>query len=89
MRSESYAALRRVVAAPRDELMVVQTFANISHAGGEILPGLVERRICEAHLFLTGEYITDYNKSAYGYTILRDRVIVFEKEAGHEHTMDR
>ncbi len=89
MRSESYAALRRVVAAPRDELTVVQTFANISHAGGEILPGLVERRICEAHLFLTGEYITDYNKSAYGYTILRDRVIVFEKEAGHEHTMDR
>ena len=86
--SGSYTALRHMLSAPSDDLNVVQTFAVISRAGGEILPALVERRICEAHLFLTGEYITDYTQSNFRYTILQNRVIVSEKEAQHENPVD-
>lgn len=83
MSGANYAKLRSMIADPSDTLTVVQTFAAISHAGGEILPALVERRICEAHLFLTGEYITDYTASAYRYEIVNGEVVV------NEAAMDR
>lgn len=69
MTGSGYTLLRSVIAEPSNERMVVQAFANISHAGGNILPALVQRRICEAHLFLTGEYVTDYTRTGYTYTI--------------------
>lgn len=78
MSGANYAKLRSVIAAPSDALTVMQTFAAISHAGGKILPALVERRICEAHLFLTGEYITDYTASAYRYEIVHGEVVIYE-----------
>ena len=88
MSSGSYTALRHMLATSSNDLTVVQTFAVISRADGEILPALVERRICEAHLFLTGEYITDYTQSNYRYTILQNRVIVSEKEVQYEDPVD-
>lgn len=72
-----YAYFRSVLTdTDTTELELVQAFARISRAGGETLPGLVERRICEAHLFLHGEYLTDYRLSGYTYTISNNVVTV-------------
>lgn len=80
MSSAEYSNLRAVIAEQTDDLELVKAFTAICHAGGEILPSLVERRICEAHLFLTGEYITNYKSSGYGYVIF-DGVLFVQKEA--------
>lgn len=76
MTGGGYTGLRNALANPTDELAVVQAFAKICHAGGEVLPALVERRICEAHLFLTGEYVTDYTRTGYTYAISGNTVRV-------------
>lgn len=81
MTDNTYAYFRSVITdAEATELELVQAFAVISKAGGETLYGLVERRICEAHLFLHGEYITDYRESGYTYTVSNNTVTV--REAG-------
>lgn len=81
MQGDGYSNLRRVIAAPTDADAVMEAFTAICHAGGEILPGLVERRICEAHLFLTGKYITNYKASGYRYMIFNGELTV-AREAG-------
>ena len=62
------------------EAQIMQAFAEICHAGGEALSALVERRLCEAHLFLTGQYITDYRLSGYDYTITGQAVTIYKTE---------
>ena len=45
---------------------------NICHAGGQVLPSLVERRLCEAQLYVIGSYSTaptDYTYSVIGDTV--------------------
>lgn len=70
-----YENLRKVIADRElDELTVMQVFAQISHAGGKLLPALVQRRICEAHLFCTGEYLTNFADTGYTYEIVGDTV---------------
>lgn len=76
MQGENYANLRSAITEPTNADKVMDTFTAICHAGGEILPALVERRICEAHLFLTGEYITNYKASDYRYVIFNGSLIV-------------
>lgn len=76
MTSSSYAGFRSAIAAPVDEQTVIQAFANLSHAGGKVLPGLVDRRICEAWLYLHGQYITSSADTGYTYVISGDTVIV-------------
>lgn len=69
MSDAAYDSFRDTVLNSRDEPAVVQAFANICHAGGQLLPGLVERRICEAELFLTGQYVTDAAATRWTYSI--------------------
>ena len=76
MTSSSYAGFRSAIAAPVDEQTVIQAFANLSHAGGKVLPGLVDRRICEAWLYLHGQYITSSADTGYTYVISGDTVTV-------------
>ena len=76
MTSSSYAGFRSAIAAPVDEQTVIQAFANLSHAGGKVLPGLVDRRICEAWLYLHGQYITCSADTGYTYVISGDTVTV-------------
>ena len=76
MTSSSYAGFRSAIAAPVVEQTVIQAFANLSHAGGKVLPGLVDRRICEAWLYLHGQYITSSADTGYTYVISGDTVIV-------------
>ena len=45
---------------------LINAFALWCTAGGQILPGLVRRRLCEANMFLNGEYSTT-KPSNYGY----------------------
>ena len=45
---------------------LIRTFSLWCSAGGQILPGLVRRRLCEANMFLNGEYSTT-KPSNYGY----------------------
>lgn len=80
--SADYQGFRTALCQPTSDLMLVQAFAKLSHAGGEILPGLVQRRICEAHLWLTGEYITDYTQSGYDYMITGGVVCICRREDG-------
>ena len=80
MTDSGYANFRAaLMSADTTELELVQAFARISRAGGEVLYGLVERRICEAHLFLHGEYLTDYHLSGYTYTV-SNNVVTVEQE---------
>lgn len=73
--SPDYENLRRVIEDRElDELTVMQVFAQISHAGGKLLPALVQRRMCEAHLFCTGEYLTNFADTGYTYEIVGDTV---------------
>lgn len=75
-----YAYLRDLLQDPTaDELAVVQAFANICHAGGKVLPGLIERRICEAQLYLSGRYTTSSAQTDYTYTIQGDTVTVLRR----------
>lgn len=75
MTAENYRNFRATLCREDiSDLALVQAFAQLSHAGGEILPALVNRRICEAYLWLTGQYITDCTQSGYGYTIVDNAV---------------
>lgn len=81
MAEGSYTALKAALQGGSEQ-QLMQAFADICHAGGVVLPSLVERRICEAHLFLTGQYITDYRLSGYTYIVSGGAVTVFKKGAG-------
>lgn len=75
MSSASYADFRAALQDPTtEELAVVQAFANICHAGGQVLPSLVERRLCEAQLYLSGNYST--TPTDYTYSVIGDTVTV-------------
>ena len=75
MSSASYANFRAALQDPTtEELAVVQAFANICHAGGQVLPSLVERRLCEAQLYLSGSYST--TPTDYTYSVIGDTVTV-------------
>ena len=81
MTAENYRNFRAALCSEDiSDLVLVQAFAQLSHAGGEILPALVNRRICEAYLWLTGNYITDCTRSGYGYTIVDDTVCIQRAE---------
>lgn len=45
---------------------LINAFALWCRAGGQILPGLVRRRLCEANMFLNGEY-SNTKPASYGY----------------------
>ena len=76
MTSNSYAGFRSALTVSTDEQTAIQAFANLSHAGGKVLPGLVDRRICEAWLYLHGQYITSSADTGYTYVISGDTVTV-------------
>ena len=76
MSLDTYEGFRGVILEGKQGLALVQAFANICHAGGEVLPSLAERRICEAALYLTGQYVTDYTATGYTYTASGNGVIV-------------
>lgn len=78
--TKGYESLERVIANPYDPDELVETFAGICHAGGKILPALVERRICEAWLFLTGIYTNNYQETGYRYEIIADEVKTYRTE---------
>lgn len=78
--SNGYESLERVIANPYDPDELVETFAGICHAGGKILPALVERRICEAWLFLTGEYVKNVYDTDYDYAIRGGQVYVYKSQ---------
>lgn len=80
MTSSAYASLRQVIADPQSPDELVQVFSRICHAGGEILPALVGRRICEAWLFLTGIYTNNYQETGYRYEIIADEVKTYRTE---------
>lgn len=69
MSSDGYAGFRELIISGGTEQEIVTAFAQICHAGGEVLPGLIERRICEAYLYCTGQYVTDYTDTGYTYTV--------------------
>lgn len=79
MSSEDYAGFRALIVSGGTEQEIMTAFAQICHAGGEVLPALVERRICEAYLYCTGQYVTDYTATGYTYTVVGGSVTV-EKE---------
>ena len=79
--SEGYAGFRQLIISGGSEQEIISAFAQICHAGGEVLPGLVERRICEAYLYCTGQYVTDYTATGYTYTVSGNSVTI-EKEGG-------
>lgn len=72
--SKSYSGFRSALCRQGSDMELVQAFAQLSHAGGQILPALVNRRICEAYLWLTGQYITDSTQSGYTYTVENNTV---------------
>ena len=80
MTSSAYASLRQVIADPQSPNELVQVFSRICHAGGEILPALVGRRICEAWLFLTGIYTNNYQETGYRYEIIAGEVKTYRTE---------
>lgn len=80
MRDSGYATFRRTIfSADADALTVAQAFAEICHAGGKILPSLVSRRLCEAQLYLHGDYVSSVALTDFTYVIDGDAVIVSEK----------
>ena len=69
-----------MIANPYDPDELVETCAGICHAGGKILPALAERRICEAWLFLTGEYAKNVSDTDYDYAIRGGQVYVYQSK---------
>lgn len=74
--SGGYDDLKRIIKRGGSDTQLMNTMAQICHAGGKILPALVQRRICEAHLYLTGEYTNDYRQTGWTYKIIGDSVVV-------------
>lgn len=79
MTSDTYAGFRERIRKGGTEQALYTAFAQICHAGGEVLPALVQRRLCEAHLYCTGQYETDYRSTGYTYTVI-DGGILVQKE---------
>lgn len=76
MSSDTYAGFRTLIVSGGTEQEIMTAFAQICHAGGEVLPGLVERRICEAYLYCTGQYVTDFTATGHTYTVSGGAVTV-------------
>lgn len=71
---------------PIPDLEIADAFAVLCSAGGEILPGLVKRRINEAEIFLYGSYDTALTNfvvviiDANGGTVDGNRVVAYNKD---------
>ncbi len=71
---------------PIPDLEIADAFAVLCSAGGEILPGLVKRRINEAEIFLYGSYDTTLTNfvvviiDANGGTADGNRVVAYNKD---------
>lgn len=78
MEDGSYTALKAALQSGGEQ-QIMAAFADICHAGGEVLPALIERRLCEGYLYLTGQYVTDYTQTGYSYVISGGEVVVFRK----------
>lgn len=71
---------------PIPDLEIADAFAVLCSAGGEILPGLVKRRINEAEIFLYGSYDTTLTNfvvviiDANGGTADGNRVVTYNKD---------
>lgn len=71
---------------PIPDLEIADAFAVLCSAGGEILPGLVKRRINEAEIFLYGSYNTALTNfvvviiDANGGTVDGNRVVAYNKD---------
>lgn len=76
MDSEEYASFRYQILKGGQGLSFIQAWAQICHAGGQVLPALADRRICEANLYLSGRYATSPEATGYTYTISGDNVVV-------------
>lgn len=70
---------------PIPDLEIADAFSVLCSAGGEILPGLVNRRINEAEIFLYGDYSTTLTNfvvviiDANGGTVNGNRVVAYNK----------
>lgn len=71
---------------PIPDLEIADAFAVLCSAGGEILPGLVKRRINEAEIFLYNNYSTDLTYfvagifDANGGKVSGNRVVAYHKD---------
>lgn len=76
LQNEKYSDLRQYIIDDGGDQQIMEAFVQICHAGGKVLPTLIQRRICEAHLYLTGEYTNDYLDTGWSYGIAHEKVIV-------------
>ena len=74
---------------PVSDLELADSFAVLCSAGGEILPGLVKRRINEAEIFLYNNYSTELTHfvagvfNANGGTVSGNRVVAYYKDKAY------